>query len=47
MLQSLLGGYPLVGVVGEELCKEVVTTGRELFREELPEVLRRFPLGED
>ena len=47
MLESLLGGYPLVWVVGKELSEKVVTSRRELGRQEVSRVLGSLPLGED
>jgi len=47
VVEGLLGGDPVVGVVGEQLGQEAVATFGELSWEDLPDVLRRIPPGED
>ena len=47
VVEGLLGGDPVVGVVCEQLGQEGVATFREFSGEDLPDVLRWLPPGEN
>ena len=47
VVEGLLGGDPVVGVVCEQLGQEGVASFGEISREDLFDVLRRLPPGED